>query len=79
MKENQIVIKTLVDMTEESQNYIYFHVDTDTNEISYIAKGDSEVLLNSLVQTFENDKNLYNLVKQAIFTYEYTGNSTLLN
>jgi hypothetical protein len=58
-------------MKEDSQNYIYIHTDTSTEELTFVVKGDSEVVVDSLIQVFEDDKALLSIVRRALFLFEY--------
>lgn len=80
MKKNTLVVEKLMEMEEESQNYIYIHTNTEDEEVTFVAKGNSEVLVDSLVQIFEDDKNMLNIIKQAVLLFELHGKtSTMMN
>lgn len=79
MNKNANVVDKLLELKEDEHNYLYIHGNTSTNELTFIVKGDSDLLASALLQAMNEDKNLLELLRTAVFLYEFDQRQHNLN
>jgi len=79
MNKNAIVVDKLLELKEEEHNYLYIHGNTDTNELTFVVKGDTDLLSSALLQAMKEDKNLLELLRTVVFLYEFDQRQHNLN
>lgn len=79
MSENIEVVEKLMELKSSNNNYFYLHGDTDTSQLTFVVRGDADVLISVLLQAFEQDKNILNIVREAVGSYDLSVNRTFLN
>lgn len=71
MNKNTEVVDKLMQLKEEEHNYLYIHGNTNTDELTFVVKGDSDILASAIIQAMHEDKNLLDLLQTAIYAYNF--------
>lgn len=79
MSKNIDVVEKLIEMKSDNDNYIYLHGDTNSKELTFVVRGEADVLVSALLQTFEENKNILNIMREAVGMYDLSINRTFLN
>lgn len=79
MSKNAIVVDKLLELKEEEHNYLYIHGNSETEELTFVVKGDTDLLASALLQAMNEDKNLLELLRTAVFLYEFDQRQHNLN
>lgn len=79
MSKNIDVVEKLMELKSSNDNYLYIHGDTGTEELTFIVRGDADILISALLQAFEEDKNILNIMREAVGSYDLSVNRTFLN
>lgn len=79
MSNNTEVVDKLMQLKSEEDNYLYIHGNTNTDELTFIVKGDSDILASMIIQAMHEDRNLLDLIQTAIYAYNYEQMKNNLN
>lgn len=79
MSKNTEVVDKLMQLKSEEENYIYVHGNTNTDELTYVVKGDSDILASMVIQAMHEDPNFLDLIRTALYAYDYQNNGYKLN
>lgn len=79
MSNNTEVVDKLMQLKGEEDNYLYIHGNTNTDELTFIVKGDSDILASMIIQAMHEDRNLLDLIQTAIYAYNYEQMKNNLN
>jgi hypothetical protein len=79
MSKNAIVVDKILELKEEEHNYIYVHGNSETEELTFVVKGDTDLLSSALLQAMKEDNNLLDLLRTAVFLYEFDQRQHNLN
>lgn len=79
MNKSTEVVDKLMQLKEEEHNYLYIHGNTNTDELTFIVKGDSDILASAIIQAMHEDRNLLDLLKTAIYAYDFEQKGYKLN
>lgn len=79
MSKNTEVVDKLMQLKGEEDNYIYVHGNTNTDELTYVVKGDSDILASMVIQAMNEDPNFLDLIRTALYAYDYQHNGYKLN
>jgi hypothetical protein len=79
MSKNAIVVDKLLELKEEEHNYLYIHGNSETEELTFVVKGDTDLLSSALLQAMKEDNNLLDLLRTAVFLYEFDQRQHNLN
>jgi hypothetical protein len=79
MNKNAIVVDKILELKEDEHNYLYIHGNSETEELTFVVKGDTDLLSSALLQAMKEDNNLLDLLRTAVFLYEFDQRQHNLN
>ncbi len=75
MNKQEQVIDSLTKLNGQEDNYVYIHGNADTSQLTYVIKGDADVLITMLLECMSSDENFEGLIRNALMIKEFSLNN----